>query len=303
MTQAKATRTKATQNQKIKGKFYPLQHDEWVKACKELSPAAKDVLYYIRTVDPYSKGVELTAAAIARELEVNRSTISRAFKELDAKGYVDMEILSAKLRVTGKGLLSVNELKLYFDSDEAEEPKVEVQGVMESDVEDVAKMQQRCVPGDFAQVQESCENATPVAKMQHAVQNNNTLRKNATYRAKLQQAQSETLTPTEFPHLKTNKDFNKTNQTLSEATRERNVLLWKKLDVGTQRQVSHFAYQVAIPKLPTRPTLPDAWITCHCEELFNQMMRDVEFQKKWGELSANSPKVENPIATEEAILW
>jgi hypothetical protein len=92
--------------------------------------------------------------------------------------------------------------------------------------------------------------------------------------------------------LQTHLDFNQNNQTLSEARRERNLILWKKLDEPTRRELSYFAYQVAIPKLPKRPTLPDTWISCHTEELFNQMMSDVEFQKKWGEFSANSPAVE-----------
>ena len=135
---------------KIEGKFYPLQHEEWIKACKELSPAAKDVLYYIRTSDPYSNGVELTAAAIARDLDCNRSTVSRAFKELDAKGYVDMEILVAKLRVTGKGLLESAELQHTKD---------------------------------VANLQHGCNSAEAVAKKQHGRQKNNTLGNSATTRA------------------------------------------------------------------------------------------------------------------------
>ena len=104
-----------------------------------------------------------------------------------------------------------------------------------------------------------------------------------------------------FPHkrsatpqtLQTSSDFNQTNKTLSEAKRERNEFLWKNtFDEGDRRQLSYFAYQVAIPKLPIKPTLPDAWIVCNCEELFNQMMYDVEFQKKWGQFSGNSPAVE-----------
>ncbi|MEG4144023.1 hypothetical protein [Microcoleus sp. Pol7_B1] len=92
--------------------------------------------------------------------------------------------------------------------------------------------------------------------------------------------------------LQTSSNFNKTNKTLSEAKRERNEFLWKNtFDEADRRQLSYFAYQVAIPKLPTKPTLPDAWIVCNCEELFNQMMYDVEFQKKWEKFSANSPTV------------
>lgn len=104
---------------KIEDKFYPLQRDEWVDACKKLSSGARDVLYYIRTADPYSNGTELTASAIAKDLGCNRSTVSRALKELDAKGYIDMEILVARVRLVGKGLLYVADLQSGCNSAEA----------------------------------------------------------------------------------------------------------------------------------------------------------------------------------------
>lgn len=104
---------------KIEDKFYPLQRDEWVDACKKLSSGARDVLYYIRTADPYSNGTELTASAIAKDLGCNRSTVSRALKELDAKGYIDMEILVARVRLIGKGLLYVADLQPGCNSAEA----------------------------------------------------------------------------------------------------------------------------------------------------------------------------------------
>ncbi|MDB9372369.1 MarR family transcriptional regulator [Nodularia sphaerocarpa] len=71
---------------KLPKKFYPLELEEWIHACKELSSGARDVLYYIRAKDPYSNGIDITAAAIARDLGVNRSTVSRAIKELDKAG-------------------------------------------------------------------------------------------------------------------------------------------------------------------------------------------------------------------------
>ena len=260
---------------KIQGKFYPLQHDEWLKACKELSNGAKDVLYYIRTVDPYSNGIELTAAAIARKLGCNRSTVSRAFLELKNKSYIDMDILVAKVRVTGKGLLGSE------DFQEEGEPEA------------VAELQHGQELGDVAKMQQRCKNATASAKTQHAPQKRNTLRKNATRSAVLQQVDAETLAPRDFPDSKTSLDFSKNNQTLSEAIRERNMAIWENIDESTRRDISYFAYQVAIPKLPIRPTLPDAWIICHCVELHNQMMYDVEFQRKLAKISANSSSVEN----------
>ncbi len=237
---------------KIQGKFYPLQHDEWVKACKELSPRARDILYYIRTADPYSNGIEINAAAIARELDCNRSTVSRALQELKAKDYINLEILVAKVSVTAKGLL------------------------------------------DVADLQPRCDSAQRVANLQQPLQICNDLGKNATANANLQQPTLETLTPTDFQPLKTSKDSNKTNQTLSEATRERNLILFKNLSEEVQREIRRYGYAIAIPKLPTKPTLPESWIVRHSEELFNQMMVDVDFQKSnSGKSSGNSPTVEN----------
>ena len=91
--------------------------------------------------------------------------------------------------------------------------------------------------------------------------------------------------------VQTSSDFNQTNQTLSQATRERNLILWKKLEPKEQAEIRRYAYAFAIPKLPIKPTLPDCWISHHCIELFNQLMVDVDFQK--AEASRNSLIVEN----------
>ena len=94
---------------KIQGKFYPLQHDEWLRACRELTPAQRDVLYFVRTLDPYGDGLDISIAEIARQLStdkrtVHRSTVSRALKELDANGFIDMELLMVKLNIKAKGI-------------------------------------------------------------------------------------------------------------------------------------------------------------------------------------------------------
>ncbi len=80
-------------NSKVQGKFYPLQHEEWLRACRELTPAQKDVLYYIRTTDPDNHGIEINCAQIARLLSgsmriVHRQTVSRALRELVDQGYL-----------------------------------------------------------------------------------------------------------------------------------------------------------------------------------------------------------------------
>ncbi|WP_155960605.1 hypothetical protein [Fischerella sp. PCC 9605] len=94
---------------KIQGKFYPLQPEEWLEACRELTQAQLAVLYYIRTTDPYNQGIEINCAEIARLLSkperiVHRQTVSRALKELDAKGFIDLELLQVKAKVMAKGI-------------------------------------------------------------------------------------------------------------------------------------------------------------------------------------------------------
>ena len=101
--------TSIPNNSKIQGKFYPLQHEEWLRACRELTPAQRDVLYYIRTIDPYNQGIEINCAEIARQLSgservVHRQTVSRALKELDVKEFIDLELLQVKAKVKAKGI-------------------------------------------------------------------------------------------------------------------------------------------------------------------------------------------------------
>ena len=96
-------------NPKIQGKFYPHQHEEFLSACHQLAPAQLMVLYFLRTLDPYSSGVEISVSEIARRLstenkEVHRSTVSRALKALGEKGFIDLELLKVKVKVLSRGL-------------------------------------------------------------------------------------------------------------------------------------------------------------------------------------------------------
>lgn len=103
--------------------------------------------------------------------------------------------------------------------------------------------------------------------------------------------------------IQTSSNFNQTNQTLSEATRERNLALWKNLEESDRNEIRCYARSIAIPKLPIKPTLEENWIASHCDELANQCQRDFEFQKSYYELqksyrdkrSGNSPTVEKAL--------
>jgi len=85
---------------KIQGKFYALQNEEWVRACQELTPAQRDVLYYIRTLDPYGeRPLNLGVTEIARQLKLDKSTVSRALKALDQKGWIDLELIQVRVKI------------------------------------------------------------------------------------------------------------------------------------------------------------------------------------------------------------
>jgi DNA-binding MarR family transcriptional regulator len=124
-------------------KFYPLEHEEWVKQASELTLSEINVLYYIRTLDPYSNGVKVNAAAIALDLKVNRSTVSRALKSLTEKNYIGLEILEANVTIKGRGALltkqkaEVHESTKNDSQDVASVPSV-LRGCNKNESEDVA---------------------------------------------------------------------------------------------------------------------------------------------------------------------
>ena len=119
----------------------------------------------------------------------------------------------------------------------------------------------------------------------------------------LSDSRAERYTPRDFSPSNTLTYSNQTNQTLSEAARERNLAVWKNLEESDRMEIRCYARSVAIPKLPIKPTLEENWIASHCDELANQCQRDFGFQKSYYELqnsyrdkrSGNSPPVEKAV--------
>lgn len=73
---------------KIQGKFYRLQHQEWLRSCRELTPAKVDVFYYFNTISPCSERVSIPYSIIASVLKKDKSTVSRAIQALKAKNWL-----------------------------------------------------------------------------------------------------------------------------------------------------------------------------------------------------------------------
>ncbi|MBO3458495.1 hypothetical protein G7B40_024950 [Aetokthonos hydrillicola Thurmond2011] len=75
-------------NSRIQAKFYPLQHEEWLRACSELKPAEVDVLYYLKTVNPIGQRISIPCNFIASDLKRDKSTISQAILALREKNWL-----------------------------------------------------------------------------------------------------------------------------------------------------------------------------------------------------------------------
>lgn len=84
---------------------YRLTNDEWLEAVHNLKPSERDLLYHLRTLDPFGdRTLDLTVTSLATTLKVNKSTVSRALKVLDGKGYIDLELLAVRVRLRTCGL-------------------------------------------------------------------------------------------------------------------------------------------------------------------------------------------------------
>ncbi|HEY9762377.1 MAG TPA: helix-turn-helix domain-containing protein [Trichocoleus sp.] len=89
--------------ERSKSLHYRLTNDEWVQAVRKLKPAQKDVLYYLRTLDPFGdRYLDLKVREIARTLGYDPGTVSRALKSLDDEGYIDLDLLRVGVRIKSR---------------------------------------------------------------------------------------------------------------------------------------------------------------------------------------------------------
>lgn len=199
-------------NSKIQGRFYPLQHEEWLKACRELTPAQRDILYYIRTIDPYNQGIDINAAEVARKLSaperiVHRQTVSRALKELDAKGFIDLELLQVRTKVKPKGLWCNDTPEFLEDTD----------GVMTHPrCDDAPKV---CEDTDGVMTHPRCDDAPSAIATHHAGSPHTTMDHDAPCAIATHHAEAESLVEKGLQNPKINKNYLDFIKTLSEDER------------------------------------------------------------------------------------
>lgn len=87
---------------KTENKFYALYTEEHLRACKELTPAQRDIYYYLVTLDPDGGWLGLNLDDIAKPLGLSKRTVSGALKVLDQLGWIDFK------KVTGHRRISIN---------------------------------------------------------------------------------------------------------------------------------------------------------------------------------------------------
>jgi hypothetical protein len=89
-----------TVERKPSERYYRLTNEEWLRVVKDLKPAERDILYYIRTLDPFgTQELELGVREMADTLGCNPGTVSRALKVLDQKGYIELDLVTVRVRI------------------------------------------------------------------------------------------------------------------------------------------------------------------------------------------------------------
>lgn len=179
---------------RIQGKFYPLKSEEWLDSISQLTHSELKILYYVRSLDPYNNGIDITPASIARDLsteknKMHRSTVGRALKSLDRKGFINMELIKVRIKVNPRGFLA--------------EPEPEPEA-----------------KNDVVATQPCCDHATNVVTTQHRVQPRNIECSHTTQSAATQQSGAETQSEQKLENPKTLKTYIDFKDSLSEGERD-----------------------------------------------------------------------------------
>lgn len=88
---------------KVQGKFYPLQHQEFLKLNQLLTQSELAVYLWLKTNDPFgSKFVEADTQKIAEDLGITRRSVQRALVRLQQEELIELVISKFKYRLKSK---------------------------------------------------------------------------------------------------------------------------------------------------------------------------------------------------------
>lgn len=100
-----------------KRKYYPLTLEEWKANVTSLKPAELKILYYLRTLNPFGDSwIDLTVTDLAEELNLDKSTVSRALRRLASQKVVDLEIQTARIRLLSRAQVLPTDNSLPTDN-------------------------------------------------------------------------------------------------------------------------------------------------------------------------------------------
>jgi DNA-binding MarR family transcriptional regulator len=86
--------------------YYPLSLEEWHNTFSKLKPSETKILYFLRSINPFSdRPMPFGVRELAREMSMDHSTVSRGLKRLDLLGHINLESITASIKITPKGRL------------------------------------------------------------------------------------------------------------------------------------------------------------------------------------------------------
>ncbi len=88
---------------KIQGKFYPLQHEEFLNLNRILTQSELSVYLWLKTNDPFAqKFIEADTQEIANDLGISRRTVQRTLVKLLKEKLIDLVINKFKYQIKSK---------------------------------------------------------------------------------------------------------------------------------------------------------------------------------------------------------
>ena len=80
--------------------FYPLTCDEWLRVSQNLKFAEIRVLYYLRALDPFGdRQLDLKVVEVAAATGLTKGTVSKSLKALACKEFIDLELVTVRVRL------------------------------------------------------------------------------------------------------------------------------------------------------------------------------------------------------------
>lgn len=101
-----------------------LTYEDWKECFKTLTKAELGIFLAIRTLDPYGdRTLEIDCSALGKELELHRTSVSRALESLSKKQLIDLEIVKVKVKqkVSNRKLTLLNRVENTRNNEQEQE--------------------------------------------------------------------------------------------------------------------------------------------------------------------------------------